>query len=132
MRAKNADYAAALVSPCTVNVPETSPSGWKSGIAGGSVALHVGTVSTGQGHETMFAQMISDSDGNSALRDQHIPGRHRQDPVRAGSFAQRSMIAGGSALKLAAEEVIRKGKRLAAWMLEAGEADIDLKTSRSA
>jgi carbon-monoxide dehydrogenase large subunit len=42
-----------------------------------------------------------------------------------GTFAQRSMIAGGSALKLAAQEVIGKGKRLAAWMMEAAEADIE-------
>src|SRR6185437_6873904 len=41
-----------------------------------------------------------------------------------GSFAQRSMGTGGSALKLAADEVVRKARRLAAWMMEAAEADV--------
>ena len=38
-----------------------------------------------------------------------------------GTFSQRSMIAGGSALKAAAIEVVKKGKRLAGLMLEASE-----------
>jgi carbon-monoxide dehydrogenase large subunit len=42
-----------------------------------------------------------------------------------GTFSQRSMLAGGSALKNAADEVVRKGKRVAGWMLEAAESDID-------
>ena len=42
-----------------------------------------------------------------------------------GTFAQRSTSTGGSALKLAADEVVQKGKRLSAWMLEAAEADIE-------
>jgi aerobic carbon-monoxide dehydrogenase large subunit len=44
-----------------------------------------------------------------------------------GTFAQRSTSTGGSALKLAADEVLQKGKRLCAWMLEAAEADIEFK-----
>jgi len=42
-----------------------------------------------------------------------------------GTFAQRSMSAGGSALKLASDEVIQKGKRISAWLLETAEADIE-------
>jgi carbon-monoxide dehydrogenase large subunit len=42
-----------------------------------------------------------------------------------GTYAQRSMNAGGSALKLAADEVVRKGKRFAGWLLEADAADIE-------
>ena len=41
-----------------------------------------------------------------------------------GTFAQRSMSAGGSALKRAADEVVRKGKRIAGWMLECSEPHI--------
>ena len=90
----------------------------------GSAALYLGTLSTGQGHETMFAQMISEwlSIPFDAIRvfqgdtDRLLFGR--------GSFAQRTMSAGGSALKLAADEVLRKGRRFAAWMLEAAEMDV--------
>jgi carbon-monoxide dehydrogenase large subunit len=91
----------------------------------GSVALHVGTVSTGQGHETMFAQMISQWLGIPIDAVSTFQGDTDKILYGRGTFAQRSMIAGGSALKLAADEVVRKGKRLAAWMLEAADADIE-------
>jgi carbon-monoxide dehydrogenase large subunit len=42
-----------------------------------------------------------------------------------GTFAARSMTMGGSALKLAADDVIRKGKLIAAWMLDAENGDIE-------
>ena len=91
----------------------------------GSVALHVGTVSTGQGHETMFAQMASEWLGVPLAQVRVFQGDTDKLLFGRGSFAQRSMIAGGSALKLAADEVVRKGKRIAAWMLETSEPDIE-------
>jgi carbon-monoxide dehydrogenase large subunit len=91
----------------------------------GSVTVHVGTIATGQGHETMFAQMVSDW--------LHVPMTHvrvlQGDTDRVlfgrGTFAERSTTVGGSALKFAADEVVRKGKRIAAWMLEAAEDDVE-------
>jgi carbon-monoxide dehydrogenase large subunit len=91
----------------------------------GSVALHVGTVSTGQGHETVFAQMVAEWLGVPIAEVTTFQGDTDKILFGRGTFAQRSMIAGGSALKIAAQEVISKGKRLAAWMLEASEADIE-------
>ena len=90
----------------------------------GLVSAHVGTLSTGQGHETMFAQMISG--WLSVPLDQIRVFQGDTDKVLfgRGTFAQRSMATGGSALKLAADEVIRKGSRIAAWMLEASETDV--------
>jgi carbon-monoxide dehydrogenase large subunit len=90
----------------------------------GSVALHVGTLSTGQGHETMFAQMVSGWLGVPMDQVRVFQGDTDKVLFGRGTFAQRSMSAGGSALKIAADEVIAKGKRLSAWMLEASEADI--------
>src|SRR5262249_47227120 len=92
----------------------------------GSVALHVGTVSTGQGHETVFAQMVAEWLGVPVEQVIIFQGDTDRILFGRGTFAQRSMIAGGSALKLAAQEVITKGKRLAAWMLEAAETDLEL------
>ena len=91
----------------------------------GSITVHVGTMSTGQGHETMFAQMVSDW--------LHVPFAHirvlQGDTDRVlfgrGTYAERSATVGGSALKVATNEVIRKGKRLAALMLDAKEDDIE-------
>lgn len=91
----------------------------------GSVALHVGTLATGQGHETVFPQMIADWLGVPAERVRIHQGDTAQVLYGRGTYSQRSMNAGGSALKLAADEVVRKGRRFAAWMLEAAEADIE-------
>ena len=91
----------------------------------GSLALHVGTVSTGQGHETMFVQMVSEWLGVPFAQIRVFQGDTDKILFGRGTFAQRSMMTGGSALKVAADEVVKKGRRLAAWMLEASEADVD-------
>jgi carbon-monoxide dehydrogenase large subunit len=91
----------------------------------GSLALHVGTLSTGQGHETAFAQMISSWLGVPLEKVRLVQGDTDKVLYGRGTYAQRSMNAGGSALKLAADEVVRKGKRFAGWLLEADAADIE-------
>jgi aerobic carbon-monoxide dehydrogenase large subunit len=91
----------------------------------GSVALHVGTLSSGQAHETMFAQMVHQWLGVPPARIRVFQGDTDKLLYGRGTFAQRSTLAGGSALKLAADEVILKGRRLAGWMLEADEGDIE-------
>jgi carbon-monoxide dehydrogenase large subunit len=90
----------------------------------GTIFVHAGTLSTGQGHETMFAQMLCDWFGVS-LEDVRVEqGDTETSLYGRGTFAQRSMSAGGSALKLAADEVLQRGRRFSAWMLEAAESDI--------
>ncbi|MSQ70211.1 MAG: xanthine dehydrogenase family protein molybdopterin-binding subunit [Betaproteobacteria bacterium] len=96
----------------------------------GSVALHAGTLSTGQGHETMFAQMASDWLGVPLSGVRIFQGDTDKLLYGRGTFAQRSMNAGGSALKLAADVVIAKGKRIAGWMLEAADSDIEFVRGR--
>lgn len=96
----------------------------------GTVALHVGTLATGQGHETMFAQMIATWLGVSREAVQVFQGDTDKVLYGRGTFAQRSMNAGGSALKIAADEIVQKGKRIAAWMLEAAESDVEFVRGR--
>ena len=96
----------------------------------GAVALHVGTLSTGQGHETVFAQMAAEWLGVPLAKVRIFQGDTDKLLYGRGTFAQRSMNAGGSALKLAAEEVIRKGKGFAAWMLEAAVADVEFDSGK--
>jgi carbon-monoxide dehydrogenase large subunit len=94
----------------------------------GSATLNVGTVSTGQGHETMFAQMASDWLGVPLDRIRVSQGDTDRTLFGRGTFAQRSMLAGGSALRGAAQEIVEKGKRIAAQMLKAAESDIDFQS----
>jgi aerobic carbon-monoxide dehydrogenase large subunit len=98
--------------------------------ASGSVAVHLATLSTGQGHETAFAQMLSGWLGIPLERIRLFQGDTDRTLYGRGTFAQRSMIAGGSALRLAADQVIAKGRALAAWMLEAAEADVAFEAGR--
>ncbi|MGB6538516.1 MAG: xanthine dehydrogenase family protein molybdopterin-binding subunit [Xanthobacteraceae bacterium] len=94
----------------------------------GGILVYPGTLSTGQGHETMFAQMLCDWLG-VAIDDVRLQQGDTDSALFGrGTFAQRSTSTGGSALRLAADEVIAKGKRLSASMLEAAEADIEFES----
>jgi carbon-monoxide dehydrogenase large subunit len=90
----------------------------------GDIAVHAGTLSCGQGHETMYAQMVSQWFTVPMNEVRVFQGDTDKVLFGRGSYAQRSMGVGGSALKLAADEVITKGKRLAAWMMEASADDV--------
>jgi carbon-monoxide dehydrogenase large subunit len=96
----------------------------------GTLALHVGTMATGQGHETMYAQMACEWLGVQMSEVSVFQGDTDKVLFGRGTFAQRSMSAGGSALKLAADEVVRKGKRFAGWMLETPESDIEFERGK--
>ncbi|MGN6462661.1 MAG: xanthine dehydrogenase family protein molybdopterin-binding subunit [Pseudolabrys sp.] len=90
----------------------------------GEIAVHAGTLSCGQGHETMYAQMVSQWFGVPLNEVKVFQGDTDKVLFGRGSYAQRSMGVGGSALKLAADEVIDKAKRLAGWMMEAAAGDV--------
>jgi aerobic carbon-monoxide dehydrogenase large subunit len=90
----------------------------------GEVTIVAGTLSHGQGHETSYAQMVADWLG--VPEDQIHLAQADTDEVAIGrgTYASRSMMIGGSALRAAADEVIERGKRFAAHFMEADTADI--------
>jgi carbon-monoxide dehydrogenase large subunit len=73
----------------------------------------------------MFTQMVSDWLGVPMDQVRVFQGDTDKSLYGRGTFAQRSMSTGGSALKVAADAVIEKGRRLSAWILEASESDIE-------
>ncbi len=89
-----------------------------------TVTVLSGTQSNGQGHETAFAQLLSDRLGIDADRINLVQGDTDRTP---GGFTggSRSVPVGGSAMIGAADEVIAKGKRIAALRLETAEADLE-------
>lgn len=89
----------------------------------GSAMMLLGTKTHGQGHETVFKQILHDKLGLPPQEVRFIEGDTDRVAFGMGSNGSRSMVAGGSALVLAADQVIRKGKRIAAHLLEAAEAD---------
>jgi len=95
--------------------------------AGGFVTAFLGTHNHGQGHATTFAQVLSTRLGVPLDRIDIVEGDTAMVPYGTGTFGSRSMAVGGSALAIAADKIILKGKRIAAHLLEAAEADIGFK-----
>jgi carbon-monoxide dehydrogenase large subunit len=90
----------------------------------GSVTILMGTKSQGQGHETTFKQVLHERLGLDPGAVRYIDGDTDRVAFGTGTMGSRSTVVGGSALWLAADKVIAKGKRIAAHLLEAAEADI--------
>ena len=91
----------------------------------GSVTVHVGTLATGQGHETMYAQMVSDWLGVPMTHIRILQGDTDRVLFGRGTYAERSATVGGAALRFATDDLVQKGKRIAAWMLETDEQQIE-------
>ncbi|MCZ6454854.1 MAG: molybdopterin-dependent oxidoreductase, partial [Alphaproteobacteria bacterium] len=91
----------------------------------GTVTIHSGTMNHGQGHETSYGQMVSGWLGIPMENIRLAQADTDQITIGRGTYASRSMMVGGSALRAAADDVIEKGKRFAAHFMEADATDID-------
>jgi carbon-monoxide dehydrogenase large subunit len=98
----------------------------------GTAVLLMGTKNQGQGHETMFKQILHERLGLEPATVQFIDGDTDRVAFGIGTNGSRSTVLGGSALMLAADKVIAKGKKLAAHLLEAADADIEFADGRFA
>jgi aerobic carbon-monoxide dehydrogenase large subunit len=90
----------------------------------GEMTIVAGTLSHGQGHETSYAQMVADWLGVAEDKIHLAQADTDEVAIGRGTYASRSMMIGGSALRAAADEVIERGKRFAAHFMEADAADI--------
>jgi len=90
----------------------------------GELTIVAGTLSHGQGHETSYAQMVADWLGVPEDKIHLAQADTDEVAIGRGTYASRSMIMGGSALRAAADEIIERGKRFAAHFMEADAADI--------
>jgi carbon-monoxide dehydrogenase large subunit len=93
--------------------------------ASGSLTIEAGTFSHGQGHQTTYAQMISDWLGVPFESIRFEQGDTGRIGIGRGTYASRSMTIGGSALRRAADDLVERGKKLAAHMLEAAADDME-------
>ena len=91
----------------------------------GVVRIGIGTQATGQGHETAYAQVIADKLGVPFACVEVRQGDTAAVATGGGSGGSRSLMVGGSAIGLAADEIVRVGKLAAADYLEAAVADIE-------
>ena len=91
----------------------------------GNATLLMGSKNQGQGHETTFKQVLNEKLGLDPAVVQYIDGDTDRVAFGIGTNGSRSTVIGGSALWMAADKVIAKGKKIAAHLLEAAEADIE-------
>ena len=96
----------------------------------GRVDVVLGTLSAGQGHETSFPQLIVEWLGVAHEQVRLITGDTDQAPFGGGSHSGRSMRLGAVVMAKAADAIVARGRRLAAWLLEAAEADIEFAERR--
>nr|GAJ34448.1 carbon monoxide dehydrogenase large chain [Bradyrhizobium sp. DOA9] len=96
----------------------------------GQVTVMIGTHNHGQGHETTFAQIVSDKLGVAFENVDIVFGDTDRVQFGMGTYGSRSLVVGGAALSKATDKVIVKGKKIAAHLLEASEADIQFEAGK--
>jgi carbon-monoxide dehydrogenase large subunit len=96
----------------------------------GSVTIVSGTLDYGQGHWTPFAQVLVDKLGVPFDKIRLLQGDSDQMLAGGGTGGSRSAMNGGNAIAVSSEEVIAKGTKIAAHVLEASVADIEFSRGR--
>jgi aerobic carbon-monoxide dehydrogenase large subunit len=91
----------------------------------GLVEVPIGSQSQGQGHETVFAQVVAERLGVPFERVRIVMGDTDRVAKGVGTFASRSMVRGGGAAVEAVDTLVKSGRAMAAQLLEAAPADIE-------
>jgi carbon-monoxide dehydrogenase large subunit len=102
--------------------------GWESATVrvhpSGKVTVYSGASSHGQGHETAFSQIAADGLGIPFEDVEVVHGDTAQVQFGIGTFGSRSAAVGGMAVMMSLDKIQEKAKKIAAFLLEAAEADL--------
>jgi carbon-monoxide dehydrogenase large subunit len=96
----------------------------------GRIELAMGTMSSGQGHETSFAQLVSEWLGVSPDRIDYVAHDTARIAAGGGSHSGRSMKLAVSVIGQATDDIVAHGRKIAGCLLEASEADIEFVAGR--
>jgi carbon-monoxide dehydrogenase large subunit len=91
----------------------------------GTLTILMGTQSSGQGHQTAYTQLASDRLGIAPEKIRVLQGDTEAISFGRGTGGSRSIPVGGASLIQAADKLIAKGRRIAAHLFEAAEADVE-------
>jgi aerobic carbon-monoxide dehydrogenase large subunit len=91
----------------------------------GKAIARFGTKSQGQGHETTYAQIVAEELGIPAAHIQVEEGDTDTAPYGLGTYASRSTPTAGAAAAMASRKIRDKAKKIAAYLLEASEDDLE-------
>lgn len=92
----------------------------------GRVMVSTGLTTQGQGHKTVFAQIVADVLGVPIEQVHVVTGDTRRFPYAVGTFASRAAVMSGNAVALAARGVRDKALRIAAEALEVASTDLEI------
>ena len=95
--------------------------------ATGNVSVFTGAHSHGQGHDTTFAQIVSEKLGVPIENIDIMHGDTDKGPFGMGTYGSRSLAVGGTAIVKACDKIIEKGRKVAAKMLEAKPEEVEFK-----
>jgi aerobic carbon-monoxide dehydrogenase large subunit len=96
----------------------------------GRVDLVLGTLSSGQGHATSFAQLLVEWLGVPLADVRLITGDTDVTVVGGGAHSARALRLAAIVMAKASDQIVAKGTRIAAGLLEAAEADIEFSARR--
>jgi aerobic carbon-monoxide dehydrogenase large subunit len=96
----------------------------------GKAIARMGTKAQGQGHETTFAQIVAQELGIPAADISVEEGDTDTAPYGLGTYASRSTPVAGAATAMAARKIREKAKKIAAYLLEASEEDLEWEPGR--
>ena len=98
--------------------------------ADGTVTIVTGTLDYGQGHWTPFAQVLHQKLGVPFEKIRLVQGDSDELVAGGGTGGSKSLMASGAAILEASDQVIERGKEVAAHALEAAVADITFERGR--
>ncbi len=93
----------------------------------GKITVLCGSHSHGQSHATTYAQIVADRFGCAMADIDVVEGDTDRIPHGLGTWASRSITVVGSALAVASDRIVDKGRRLAAHLMECAEGDVDFR-----
>src|ERR1700682_927553 len=96
----------------------------------GKALLRMGVKSQGQGHETTFAQSVTEQLGIPATYLAVEEGDTATAPHRRGTYAPRSTPVAGAATAMVSRKLRDKARKIAAHLLEAAEEDLEWEVGR--
>src|SRR3954468_15192194 len=130
LRSEAAERGRILGVGMAMYVEGTGPGPYEGGhvqvLGSGKVLVSNGLTSQGQGHETVFAQIVA-SELGVPIEDVEVhTGDTRRFGYAVGTFASRAAVMSGNAIALAAQGVRNKALRIAADVLEANPDDLEI------
>jgi carbon-monoxide dehydrogenase large subunit len=114
---------ACYIEACGGGGPESA---WVTIEADGSATVKIGTQSNGQGHETAYAQLVSQELDLPLDKIKVLQGDTDQIEHGSGTGGSRSIPVGGAALAHASRTLADNLKKLAADKLETATSDLEI------